>query len=250
LDKIGPPYYEVEYVETSHEDEKMMHALPFSEVIQILKAPTQEEVNTISYFHFQDFDDDLFYDLESEEVLEEPLDFLIPSCYDKGDDFVDNIDDFIHVGKHKWDVIRYDGDLIYGIEGHFQELSLQLSYKVTTNFDIWKQGDDVLADVFQAPQGDLALCSYDGFWLHLEDCGFYSFDHLDLFYEENCQPLLCSNFDKGEVVSFLKQDTCDKVVHLPLISLPCYLTKGAFGKYVPCFEFYLRQSLVLKFKGR
>jgi hypothetical protein len=35
LDKIDPPYYEVEDVEASHEDETMMHALPFNEVIQI-----------------------------------------------------------------------------------------------------------------------------------------------------------------------------------------------------------------------
>jgi hypothetical protein len=140
LDKIDPPYYEVEDVETSHEDETMMHALPFNEVIQILEAPAQEEVNTVSYFPFQDFDDALFYDLESEEVLEEPLDVLSPSCYDKGDDFVDNIDEFIHVGKRKWDVIGYDGDPIYDIEGHFQKFPLQLSYEVTTNFDIWKQG--------------------------------------------------------------------------------------------------------------
>ena len=50
MDKTNPPYYEVEDVETSHEDETMMHALPFNEVIQILEAPTHEEVNTISYF--------------------------------------------------------------------------------------------------------------------------------------------------------------------------------------------------------
>jgi hypothetical protein len=49
-------------------------------------------VNTVSCFPFQYFDDTLFYDLESEEVLEEPLGVLNPSCYDKGNDMVDNID--------------------------------------------------------------------------------------------------------------------------------------------------------------
>jgi hypothetical protein len=78
LDEIDAPYYEVEDVEASHEDEKTMHTLPFNEFIKILEAPTQEEVNTISYFSFQDFDDSLFYDLESEEVLEDPLDVSIP----------------------------------------------------------------------------------------------------------------------------------------------------------------------------
>jgi hypothetical protein len=38
-------------------------------------------------------------------VLEEPLDALDPSCYDKSDDVINNIDEFIHVGRRKWDVI-------------------------------------------------------------------------------------------------------------------------------------------------
>jgi hypothetical protein len=91
-------------------------------------------VNTVSYLPFQDFDDALFYDLKREEVLEEPLDALNPSCYDKGSDIADNIDEFIHVGRHKWDVIGSNEDLIYDIEGHFQKFPLQLSYEVT-NFD-------------------------------------------------------------------------------------------------------------------
>ena len=97
-------------------------------------------MNTVSCFPFQDFEDALFCDLENEEVLEEPLDVLNPSCYDKGNDMVDNIDEFIHVGKHKWDVIGYDRDPIYDIEDHFQVFPLQLSYEVTDNFDIWQQG--------------------------------------------------------------------------------------------------------------
>jgi hypothetical protein len=60
----------------------VLEPLPFDEVIQATDTPAQQEVNTISYFPFQDFDDALFYDLESEEVLEDPLDELIPSCYD------------------------------------------------------------------------------------------------------------------------------------------------------------------------
>jgi hypothetical protein len=116
LDKLDPLYYKVEDVEAS---------LPFDEVIQILEAPAQEEVSTVSYFPFQIFNDSLSYDVESEEVL----DVLTPSCYDEDDDFVDNIDEFIHVGKRKWDVMGYDGDPIYDIEGHFQKLPLQLSHE-------------------------------------------------------------------------------------------------------------------------
>jgi hypothetical protein len=121
----------------SDEDEEMslgddvLDPLPFDEAIQAIDAPAQQEVNTVSYFPFQDFDDALFYDLESEEVLEEPLDALNPSCYDKGSDIVDNIDEFIHVARRKWDVIGSNEDPIYDIEGHFQKLPLQLSYEVT-----------------------------------------------------------------------------------------------------------------------
>ena len=66
MDKIDPLYYEFEDVERSHEDETIMHFLPFNEVIQILEAPAQEEVNMVSYFPFQESDNALFYDLESE----------------------------------------------------------------------------------------------------------------------------------------------------------------------------------------
>jgi hypothetical protein len=121
--------------ETSPGDD-VLDLLPFDEVIQSIDAPAQQEINTVSYFPFQDFNDALFYDLEREEVSEEPLDVLSPSCYDKGDDCVDNIDEFIHVGKCNWDVIGYDEDHVYDMEGHFQMLPLQLSYEVTNNFDI------------------------------------------------------------------------------------------------------------------
>jgi hypothetical protein len=37
---------------------------------------------------------------------------------EKGSDMVDNIDEFIHVGRCKWDVIGSDEDPIYDIEGY------------------------------------------------------------------------------------------------------------------------------------
>jgi hypothetical protein len=250
LDELDPPYYEAEDVRENHEDEALMLAPPFDEVIQAFDAPAQEEVSTVSYFPFQDFDDAIFCDLESKEVLEEPLDALIPSCYDKGNDMVNNIDEFIHVRKRKWDVIGYDGDPIYDIEGHFQMFPLQLSYEVTNDFDIWKQGDDIVTDTFQTPKDDLVLCSPDDFRSYLEDFDQYSFEHSDLFYEENYQPPLCSDLDKSEDIAFLKQDTCDKIFQPPSITLPCYVTKGVVGKHVPCLEFSLGKSILLEFKGR
>jgi hypothetical protein len=136
LDYLDPPYYEAEDVGASHEDEALMLAFPFDEVIQVFDTPTQEEMNTIIRLPFQDFEYALFCDLESEEVLEDPLDVLSPLFCDKGNEMVDNINKFIHVEERKWDMIGYDGDPIYDIEGHFQMFPLQLSYEVTTNFDI------------------------------------------------------------------------------------------------------------------
>jgi hypothetical protein len=65
LDELDPLYYEAQDVGASHEDEALMLTLPFDEVIQAFDAPAREEVNTVSCFPFQDFDDDLFCDLES-----------------------------------------------------------------------------------------------------------------------------------------------------------------------------------------
>jgi hypothetical protein len=94
------------------------------------------------------------------------------------------------------------------------------------------------------------LCFHDDFRSHLEDFDECSFEHLDLFYEEYYQPLLCSDLDKGEDIAFLNQDTCDEVFQLPSITLSRYVTKDAVGKHVPCPSFSLGQSLLLELKGR
>jgi hypothetical protein len=183
-------------------------------------------------------------------VLEEPLDSLIPSCYYKYNDMINNIDEFIHVGKCKWDVIGYDRDSIYNIEGHFQMFPLQLSCEVTNDSNIWQQGDDIVIDTFQTTKDDLVPCSPNYFRPYLEDFDHYSFEHSYLFYEENYQPLLCSDLDKSEEISYLKQDTCDKIFQPPSNTLPFYVTKGVVGKHVPCLEFSLGQRILLEFKDR
>jgi hypothetical protein len=68
--------------EVSHEDEVMMSAPLFYKVIQASTPLAREEENVVIHFLFQDSDDALFYDSEGEEI-EEPLDVLDPSCYDK-----------------------------------------------------------------------------------------------------------------------------------------------------------------------
>jgi hypothetical protein len=159
---------------------------------------------------FQNFDDALFYNLEREEVLEEPLDALNPSCYDKCNDIIDNIDEFIHVGRRKWDVIGSNEDPIYDIEGHFQKLPLQLSSEVT-NFDNWQQGDGMITNLFQTPKDDLVLYSPSDFWSYLEDFDDYSSEHLDLFHEEYYHPPLCSDLDRGKDIVCPEKDPCDNV---------------------------------------
>jgi hypothetical protein len=102
-------------------------------------------------------------------VESEVLDVLTPSCYDEDNDFVDNIDEFIDVGKHKWDVIGYDGDPIYDIEGRFQKLPLPLSHEVTNKLGNWQQGDHMITNLLQIPKDDLVLYSPDDFQSYLED---------------------------------------------------------------------------------
>jgi hypothetical protein len=94
------------------------------------------------------------------------------------------------------------------------------------------------------------LCFHDDFRSYLKDFNEYSFEHLNLFYEEYYQPQLCSNLYQGKDVAFLKNDTCDKVLQLPSITLPRYVTKDVVGKHVPFPKFSLRKSLILEFKGR
>jgi hypothetical protein len=161
----------------------------------------------VSYTPFQVFDVASFHDLESEEVLEEPLDALDPSCYNKGDDVIENIDDFIHVGRRKWDMscFGFSGDPIYDIEGCFQIknkelLSSEQPYVIANDSDVWQHEDDMITDLFQPPRDDLLQHSHDDFRSYPGGFDTYSFEHLDLFYEEDFQPHLCSNLDEDEVM--------------------------------------------------
>jgi hypothetical protein len=125
------------------------------------------------------------------------LDALDPSCYNESDDVVNNIDEFIHVGRRKWDVICPGEDPIYDIEGHFQLFPLQQPYVIATDSEAWQCEDDMITDLFQPPRDDVLQHSHDDFWSYPGGFDTYSFEHLDLFYEENFQPSLCSNFDEG-----------------------------------------------------
>jgi hypothetical protein len=232
LKEVDLPCCTIEDEDAVHEDETITHV----EDTQVLKAPAQEE--TISYPPPQNFDDALLYDEGNEEEINESLNVSSLACYDTDSDIVDNIDEFIHVGKRKWDVIGYDGDPIYDIEGHSQKLPLHLSHEVTNNFDIWQQEPDLI----QTPKDDLILCFPNDFRSYLEDFDDCSSEHLDLFYEDDYQPPLCSSFDRSKNVVCLKKDSHDIFLQPPLITLPCCIIKGVVGNYIFCIEFPLKQT--------
>jgi hypothetical protein len=94
------------------------------------------------------------------------------------------------------------------------------------------------------------LYFHDNFLSYLEDFDESSFENLDLFYEEYYQPPLCLDLDKSKDATCLKQDTYEKVLQLPSITLPRYDTKDAITKHVPCPKFSLGRGLLLEFKGR
>jgi hypothetical protein len=94
------------------------------------------------------------------------------------------------------------------------------------------------------------LCSPINFRSYLEDFDDYPSEHLDLSYEASYQPTLCLDVDKNEEVTSLKQDTCDRIFHPPLITLPRYVTRGVVWKHVPYLESPVRQNLILDFRGK
>jgi hypothetical protein len=196
--------------EAPHEDEVFFFSPPFLEVIQDSNPPAQEEENVVSYFPFQILDDALLHDSENEEVLEEPLDALFPSCYNESDDLIGDIDEFIHVGIRKWDVTRhyFNGHPIYDIEGYFQLLSLEQPY--VNDLDVWKHEDEIITDLFQLLRDGILQQTHDDFLSHLEGFDTYSFENLDLFYEENFQPPLCYDFDEGNDMIFQERDFLDE----------------------------------------
>jgi hypothetical protein len=94
LDEVDVLYCAIKDKEAVHDDEAITHA----ENTKAIEAPAQEE--TVSYPPPLVFDDALPYDEEENEFLN----FSNPACYDTDTDIVDNIDEFIHVGRCRWDI--------------------------------------------------------------------------------------------------------------------------------------------------
>jgi hypothetical protein len=218
-------------MEAVHEDEETTHA----ENTRILEVPAQEVI--VSYPPILSFDDVLPCDEEEEEESSKP------ACYDTDIDIAD-LDEFIHVGRRRWDVIGYDLDPIYDTESHLKLLPLQLSQQFT--YDQWQQGDEVFTCSFQNTKDDLVPLSSDVCQSYLEMFDEYA-EHLNPTYEDDCQPPLCSNFNTSKDIVCLKEVTHDFSSQPPVIDLPYFFIQGVVGKYLFRVEFPPRQTL--DFKG-
>jgi hypothetical protein len=230
LDKVEVPCCVIEDKEAVHEDESMTHA----ESTTVLEVPAQKE--TVSYLPLVNFDDALPCN-EKEEEDESSN----PACYDTDTDIAD-LDEFIHVGGRRWDVVGYDLDPIYDTESHLQLLPLQLSQQIT--HDQWQQGDEVFTCSFQNTKDDLVPFS-DDFQSYLEMFDEYA-EHLNPFYKDDCPPPLCSDFDTSKDIVCLRKVAHDFSSQPPVITLPCFSFQGVVGKYRFRVEFPPGQTLVFK----
>jgi hypothetical protein len=233
LNEVDGPCCAIKDKEAVHEDETMTHA----ENIELLEVPAQQE--TVSYPPPLVFDNALPCDEVEEE--DEFSNVSNPACYDTDSDTVDNIDEFIHVGRRRWDIVGYDLDPIYDTESHFQLLPLQLSQQITS--DQWQQGDEVFTCTFQKTKDDLVPHSSDDFQSYLEIFDEYPSEHLDSFHEDDCQPPLCSDFNTSKDIVCLKKVSHDFSPQPPVITLPCFSIKGVVGKYLFYVEFPPGQTL-------
>jgi hypothetical protein len=135
------------------------------------------------------------------------------------DDFVEDlsdmvdqhIDDFIQVGRRRWDVgcFIFYRDPIYDIEGSSQEKRVELSSSedwssCVYDSDAWQPDDDMVTYLFHPFEDDLSQYTHDDFQSSLGSCDSYPFGDSDLFYEY-FQPPLCSNFDGHQVMASPEQ---------------------------------------------
>jgi hypothetical protein len=152
LDELDPLCLKIEDVKVD---------LPPNDAIQILEALAQEGLSEVHCSPFQVLNGSLPYDTESGEVL----DVLTPPCYDTDTDIAD-FDEFIHVGRRRWDAFKYDTDPIYDIKGHLRTLPLQLPQQIT--FDQWQQGDGVFT--IQRTKDDPVPYDFRSYLEDFDDC--------------------------------------------------------------------------------
>jgi hypothetical protein len=270
-DEVEVPCCTIKDEEVVHEDEEMTHAenarvlevpaqeetvsypplvnldnpLPCDEKeeedddIQILEALAQKGLSEVHCSPFQSLNGYLLHDTKSEKVL----DVLTPPCYDTDTDIAD-FDEFIHVGRRRWDAIGYDTDPIYDTKDHLQTLPLQLPQQIP--YDQWQQGDEVFTCSFQNIKDDPMPYLSDEFQSYLEMFDEYD-EHLNPFYKDDYQPLWCSDSDTSKDIVCLKKVTHDFLPQPPVITSPCFSIQGVVGKYLFHVEFPPGQTL--DFKG-
>jgi hypothetical protein len=226
LDEPDPLYLKTEDVE---ED------LPSDDDVQILEALAQEGLSEAHCSPFQVLNGYLPYDTKSEKVL----DVLTPPCYDTDTDIAD-FDEFIHVGRRRWDIVGYDTDPIYDTKDHLQTLPLQLPQQIS--FDQWQQGDEVFTCSFQNTKDDPVPYLSDDFQSYLEMFDEYV-EHLDPFYEDDYRPPLCSDFGTSKDIVCLKKATHNFSPQPPVITLPYFSIRGVVGSYLFYVEFPSGQTL-------
>jgi hypothetical protein len=230
LNEVDGPCCAIKDKEAVREDETMTHA----EDIEVREVPAQQE--TVSYPPLLAFDNALPCDEEEEE--DECSNVSNPVCYNIDSDAIDNIDEFIHVGRRRWDIVGYDLDPIYGLESHFQ---LLLPQQIT--FDQWQQGDEVFTHTSQRTKDDPIPYFSDDFRSYLEEFDDCSPEHLDLFYEDDCQSPICSDFDTSENIVCLRKASHGFSLQPPVVALLCLSIKGVLAKHIFDVEFPFRQTL-------
>jgi hypothetical protein len=225
LNEPGPLCLKTKYVEVD---------LPSDDAIQIIEALAQEGLSEVHCSPFQFFSGSLPYDTQSREVL----DVLTPPCYDTDTDIAD-FDEFIHVGRRRWDIVGHDLDPIYDTKSHLQLFPLQLSQQITSNQ--WQQGDEVFT--IQRTKDDPVPYDFQSYLEDFDDC---SSEHLDLFCEDDYQTPIYSDFGTSENVVCLGKVSHSFSLQPPFATLPCLSIKGVLGKYIFNVEFPFRQTLSSK----
>jgi hypothetical protein len=127
---------------------------------------------------------------------------------------------------------------------------LEQPYVIANDSDVWQHEDDMITDLFQPPRDDLLQHSHDDFLSYPGRFDTYPFEHLDLFYEEDLQPPLCSNFDEDEAMICPEHKFHDESFQPSSFPSSCYTTEDTTGKHVPCPKLSWGKFFSLEFKGR
>jgi hypothetical protein len=110
-------------------------------------------------------------------------------------DVVDqHIDDFIHVGRRRWDVscFIFYRDPIYDIESNTRAREFYFSssedlFSCVYDFDVWQADDDMVTDLFIPFEDDLSQHTQSDLQSSFGSCDAYPFGDTNFFYE-NFQP--------------------------------------------------------------